>query len=214
MALRGIDAGGRRGRTLLSIYRSGGSKWRHAAPPAGRRHHPPRHVHRHGLWLHRRWVLLRHDPHRRARHSLPEMRAVYDLVFKAQETAATHVHAGMSGVEADALAREVIVAAGHGDHFGHGLGHGVGLEIHEAPRLSPLAGDTPLPEGAVVSIEPVGIPAGRRRCTYRGLGIAPRGRSRQPDRIAKDDLLEGIRLQEALCVDRNWQPTTGRRNRV
>lgn len=84
----------------------------------------------------------------------PEMQAVYRLVFNAQETAATRVRAGMSGVEADALAREVIVAAGHGDHFGHGLGHGVGLEIHEAPRLSPLAGDTPLPAGAVVSIEP------------------------------------------------------------
>ncbi len=84
----------------------------------------------------------------------PEMQAVYELVFKAQETAASQVRAGMSGVEADALAREVIVAAGHGDHFGHGLGHGVGLEIHEAPRLSPLAGDTPLPAGAVFSIEP------------------------------------------------------------
>ncbi len=84
----------------------------------------------------------------------PEMQEVYRLVFKAQRAAATHVRAGMSGVEADALAREVIVAAGHGDHFGHGLGHGVGLQIHEAPRLSPLAGDTPLPAGAVVSIEP------------------------------------------------------------
>ncbi len=84
----------------------------------------------------------------------PEMQAVYRLVAKAQEAAETHVRAGMTGVEADALAREVIVAAGHGDHFGHGLGHGVGLEIHEAPRLSPLAGDTPLPAGAVVSIEP------------------------------------------------------------
>ena len=84
----------------------------------------------------------------------PEMQEVYRLVFKAQRAAATHVRAGMSGVEADTLAREVIVEAGHGDHFGHGLGHGVGLQIHEAPRLSPLAGDTPLPAGAVVSIEP------------------------------------------------------------
>ena len=84
----------------------------------------------------------------------PEMQDIYRLVFKAQEAAAAQVRAGMTGVEADALAREVIKAAGHGDHFGHGLGHGVGLEIHEAPRLSPLAGDTPLPAGAVVSIEP------------------------------------------------------------
>ena len=83
-----------------------------------------------------------------------EMQAVYRLVSRAQETASAHVRAGMSGVEADGLAREIIVAAGHGDHFGHGLGHGVGLEIHEAPRLSPLAGESPLPAGAVFSIEP------------------------------------------------------------
>ena len=84
----------------------------------------------------------------------PEMREIYRLVLHAQETAANNVRAGMSGKEADALAREIIKAAGHLDHFGHGLGHGVGLEIHEAPRLSPLVDDTPLPAGAVVSIEP------------------------------------------------------------
>jgi Xaa-Pro aminopeptidase len=84
----------------------------------------------------------------------PEMQAIYRIVYAAQKQAAAQVRAGMTGVEADALAREIIAAAGHGDHFGHGLGHGVGLEIHEAPRLSPLAGDTPLPAGAVVSIEP------------------------------------------------------------
>lgn len=84
----------------------------------------------------------------------PDLQEIYRLVFRAQANAAGQVRAGMTGVEADALARDVIVAAGHGDHFGHGLGHGVGLEIHEAPRLSPLAGDEPLPAGAVVSIEP------------------------------------------------------------
>ena len=84
----------------------------------------------------------------------PELQEIYRLVFRAQANAAAQVRAGMTGVEADALARDVIVAAGHGDHFGHGLGHGVGLEIHESPRLSPLAGDEPLPAGAVVSIEP------------------------------------------------------------
>ena len=58
----------------------------------------------------------------------PEMQAVYRLVLKAQEAAEAQVRAGMTGAEADALAREVIVSAGHGDHFGHGLGHGVGLK--------------------------------------------------------------------------------------
>ena len=84
----------------------------------------------------------------------PEMQEIYRIVLRAQEAAEEQVRAGMTGVEADACARDVIAAAGHADHFGHGLGHGVGLEIHEAPRLSPLAGDTPLPAGAVVSIEP------------------------------------------------------------
>ena len=54
----------------------------------------------------------------------------------------------------DALARAVIDGAGHGEHFGHGLGHGVGLEIHEGPRLSRTAGDEPLRAGNVVTVEP------------------------------------------------------------
>ncbi len=53
----------------------------------------------------------------------------------------------------DAAARSLIEAAGHGEHFGHGLGHGVGLEIHEAPRLSTRSTDT-LQEGSLVTIEP------------------------------------------------------------
>jgi Xaa-Pro aminopeptidase len=51
------------------------------------------------------------------------------------------------------VARDIIEAAGHGEHFGHGLGHGVGLEIHEDPRLA-RTGDAPLVEGNVVTVEP------------------------------------------------------------
>jgi Xaa-Pro aminopeptidase len=59
----------------------------------------------------------------------------------------------------DAVAREVIANAGHGDHFGHGLGHGVGLEVHEAPRLSQRSEDT-LETGEVVTVEPgIYVPA-------------------------------------------------------
>jgi len=59
----------------------------------------------------------------------------------------------------DAIAREVIANAGHGDHFGHGLGHGVGLEVHEAPRLSQRSEDT-LETGEVVTVEPgIYVPA-------------------------------------------------------
>src|SRR5208337_662826 len=62
--------------------------------------------------------------------------------------------AGRSGREVDAVARAVIEQAGHGERYGHGLGHGVGLEIHEGPRLSRTAGEEPLRAGNVVTIEP------------------------------------------------------------
>ena len=80
-------------------------------------------------------------------------RDVYDVVRQAQRTAREMIRAGMTGREADALARDVISAAGFGPAFGHSLGHGIGLEVHEAPRLARTAED-PLPEGAVVTIEP------------------------------------------------------------
>ena len=54
----------------------------------------------------------------------------------------------------DAAAREVIEAAGHGEHFGHGTGHGIGLATHEAPSLGQSAADTPLPSPTVFSVEP------------------------------------------------------------
>ncbi len=83
-----------------------------------------------------------------------EAREIYALVLSAEEQALAAVRAGPSGRELDAVAREVIVRAGHGEHFGHGLGHGVGLDIHEPPRLSRIAGDEPLRAGSVVTIEP------------------------------------------------------------
>src|SRR3989441_7047213 len=80
-------------------------------------------------------------------------RTLYGLVAEAQLRARSCVRAGMSGREADALARDLIEARGFGEAFGHSLGHGVGLEVHEAPRLSRTNAD-PLPAGAVVTIEP------------------------------------------------------------
>ncbi|GAC1317959.1 MAG: Xaa-Pro peptidase family protein [Thermoleophilaceae bacterium] len=82
-----------------------------------------------------------------------EARSTYELVLAAQQRAVAAVRAGVGGKELDGVAREVIVEGGHRDHFGHGLGHGVGLEVHEGPRLSPLSGDT-LAAGNVVTIEP------------------------------------------------------------
>jgi Xaa-Pro aminopeptidase len=77
----------------------------------------------------------------------------YELVLRAQAAALDAVRPGPEGREIDAVARDMIDAAGHGEHFGHGLGHGVGLEVHEAPRLA-RTGSDPLAAGNVVTVEP------------------------------------------------------------
>ena len=82
-----------------------------------------------------------------------EQREVYDVVRAANEQAARDIRAGLTGRDADAIARGYIERRGFGDLFGHGLGHGVGLEVHEAPRLSRTA-EAPLTPGSVVTIEP------------------------------------------------------------
>lgn len=82
-----------------------------------------------------------------------EERDVYGLVLSAQLASLDAVRAGVAGADADAVSREPITAAGHGEHYGHGLGHGVGLEVHEAPRLGKTSEDT-LRAGDVVTVEP------------------------------------------------------------
>jgi Xaa-Pro aminopeptidase len=81
-------------------------------------------------------------------------REVYDLVLRAQLAGLEAIRAGARTREVDRAARQVIEAAGRGDEFGHGLGHGVGLDIHEAPRLSPRSSDAVLEAGNVVTDEP------------------------------------------------------------
>jgi Xaa-Pro aminopeptidase len=83
----------------------------------------------------------------------PRDAEVYALVLRAQEAALAAVRPGPTGREVDAVARAIIDAAGHAEHFGHGLGHGVGLDVHEGPRLS-KQGDAALAAGMVVTIEP------------------------------------------------------------
>ena len=82
-----------------------------------------------------------------------ELAAAYELCLEAQLRGLRAVRAGMSGRAADAEARDTIAARGHGEHFGHGLGHGVGLLVHEAPVLRPESDDV-LESGNVVTVEP------------------------------------------------------------
>ena len=78
---------------------------------------------------------------------------LYRIVLEAQQTALFKLRAGMTGAEADRTARSVIEKAGYGAYFGHGLGHSVGLEIHERPALSPRD-ETVLKPGMIVTVEP------------------------------------------------------------
>ena len=82
-----------------------------------------------------------------------EQREQYATVLAAQSAGVSAIRAGVGGREADAAARAVIEAAGHGDVFSHGLGHGVGLDIHEGPRLAKTSEDSLL-AGDVVTVEP------------------------------------------------------------
>ncbi|MBD3918677.1 aminopeptidase P family protein [Paenibacillus sp. PR3] len=80
-------------------------------------------------------------------------REIYNIVLEAQLHALANIRPGMSGREADALSRDIIARYGYGDNFGHSLGHGIGLEIHEMPRLSKLS-DSILTPGMIVTVEP------------------------------------------------------------
>ena len=82
-----------------------------------------------------------------------EMREVYETVLRAQTEAIAATAAGKTGKEIDGIARKIITDAGYGEYFGHSYGHGVGVEIHEAPGVGSKS-TTPLPAGAVTSAEP------------------------------------------------------------
>jgi Xaa-Pro aminopeptidase len=79
---------------------------------------------------------------------------IWQRVLAAQRAVEDALWPGMSGVEADAIARDMFVQSGCADHFGHGLGHGVGLAIHEQPRLSRTSKDLALQPGMVITVEP------------------------------------------------------------
>ena len=97
-------------------------------------------------------------------------REIYDIVAAAQRTGLAALEAGVALRDIDAAARRVIADTAYGDHFGHGLGHGVGLQIHEAPGINSAAAGT-LRAGSVVTVEP-------------GIYLADRGGVRIEDTIA------------------------------
>ena len=102
---------------------------------------------------------------------LPDVLAeIHALVLRAQEAGVAAVRAGLAGREVDAAARDVVDAAGYGEQFGHGLGHGVGLEIHEDPRLAQTSEERLAP-GHVVTVEP-------------GIYVPGRGGARIEDLVA------------------------------
>ena len=82
------------------------------------------------------------------------LKEIYQVVLRAQEATEQALRPGMTGREADAIARNVIEEAGYGAAFGHGTGHGIGLEVHEPPWLSPARGDHVLEPGMIFSVEP------------------------------------------------------------
>jgi Xaa-Pro aminopeptidase/Xaa-Pro dipeptidase len=120
-------------------------------------------------------------------------RRLYGLVAAAQQAAFDVLEAALAAGrrptnrEVDAAARDVIAAAGHAEHFGHGLGHGIGLATHELPSLSFRAADEPLPDTTVFSLEP-------------GVYLAGRTGVRIEDLVAFD--VTAGRLERLTCFSR------------
>ena len=83
----------------------------------------------------------------------PKLHRIYEVVLNAQQAAIAAIRPGMKCQDVDGVARKVIEQAGYSKYFGHGLGHGIGLDIHEGPRLSPISTDE-LKPGMVVTVEP------------------------------------------------------------
>lgn len=84
----------------------------------------------------------------------PKLKEIYKVVLEAQEAAIQFLRPGVTTVQADRVARDVIEKAGYGEFFGHGLGHGIGREIHELPSMRRTGGEDELRPGMIVTVEP------------------------------------------------------------
>jgi Xaa-Pro aminopeptidase len=112
-------------------------------------------------------------------------RSVYSIVQEAQAKAQDAVRAGLPGCDIDRIARDIIDQAGYGQYFGHGLGHGVGLAIHELPRLSRMAREE-LKGGQVVTVEPGIYLPGQFGIRIEDTVIVESAGSHDLNRVSKD----------------------------
>jgi Xaa-Pro aminopeptidase len=113
------------------------------------------------------------------------LREIYNIVFKAQTTAIEGVESGMDASQADKLARSVIEQAGYGEAFGHNLGHGVGLAVHEFPTLGPSSSDS-LADGMVFAIEPGIYLPGRGGVRIEDVVVLENGKAKVLTKAKKD----------------------------
>jgi len=84
----------------------------------------------------------------------PKLKEIYNVVLEAQQAAIAFLRPGVTTIQADRVARDVIEKAGFGKYFGHGLGHGIGREIHELPSMRKTGGEQELRPGMIVTVEP------------------------------------------------------------
>ena len=112
---------------------------------------------------------------------------IYNIVLKAQTTAIQKIESGMDASQADRLARSVIEQAGYADAFGHGLGHGVGLLVHESPTLGPNSLDS-LTDGMVFTIEPGIYLAGQGGVRIEDMVVLENGKARVLTKAKKKSL--------------------------
>lgn len=117
-----------------------------------------------------------------------EAKEAYKLVLRANEAGIQAIKAGVSGKDVDAKARKILEEAGLGEHFGHGLGHGVGLEVHEGPRLSATSEDI-LVLGNVVTVEPGVYFPGKFGIRIEDLVVVSEDGARVLSAFPKDELI-------------------------
>jgi Xaa-Pro aminopeptidase len=118
-----------------------------------------------------------------------QFRKVYDIVLAAQETAEATARAGMSGTDVDGLARAIIAQAGYGNDFGHSLGHGIGLAVHEMPGVGPNSPGV-IENGMVFSVEPGIYLTGWGGVRIEDLVVMENGSPRVLTHAHKRDLIE------------------------